>query len=262
MCKRMHSVAAYIEKNPPMASGECPFFAANGHCRFGFKCVFANSHADFSDMENPRLIEKEVKSEPVKMLNVVNADFIKSVRKRQYNFKFYDPQKGDAAFEEVRLGAGEKTRKRVDFANKIYIAPLTTVGNLTFRRVVKEYGADITCCEMATVDTLIKGQKSEWALLKRHPSEDVFGVQLAGSNEHMMGKIAEIIDREFSVDFIDLNMGCPIDVITDRGWGSALMNRTNRVKGIANAIWRGARGMPLGLKMRVGWSRSKYNAHL
>ena len=108
------------------------------------------------------------------------------------------------AFREWWEGAGtiEPVRKAVDFHKKIFVAPLTTVGNLPFRRIVKEYGADITCCEMATVDTLIKGQKSEWALLKRHASEDVFGVQLAGSNEHIMGKVAEIIDRELQVTLL------------------------------------------------------------
>lgn len=71
---------------------------------------------------------------------------------------------------------------------------------------------------MAVCYNLLKGQSSEWALLRRHPSEKIFGIQVAGANSNALKEIGAVIRKEFEVDFVDFNAGCPIDVINKTGY--------------------------------------------
>lgn len=64
---------------------------------------------------------------------------------------------------------------------------------------------------------LSTGQSSEWALLRRHSSEDVFGVQIAGNQANHLATVARMLERETDTDFVDLNCGCPIDLVCSRG---------------------------------------------
>lgn len=158
----------------------------------------------------------------------------------------------------IKLRPSEK--KQVDFKDKLYLAPLTTCGNLPFRRVCKRFGADITCGEMAMCTNLLQGQSSEWALLKRHESEDVFGVQLEGSFPDTMTRCAELLNNNIDVDFVDINSGCPIDLVYKKGGGCGLMTRTNKFEQIIRGM-NYVLDVPLTVKIRTGVQEKTNIAH-
>jgi hypothetical protein len=56
----------------------------------------------------------------------------------------------------------------------------------------------------------LAGSKEEWSLVRRHSSEGIFGVQLAGNKPATLVPTAEIIGRECvgNIDFVDVNCGC------------------------------------------------------
>ncbi|XP_070272006.1 tRNA-dihydrouridine(47) synthase [NAD(P)(+)]-like isoform X3 [Myotis yumanensis] len=148
----------------------------------------------------------------------------------------------------------------LDISGKLYLAPLTTCGNLPFRRICKRYGADVTCGEMAVCTNLLQGQTSEWALLKRHPCEDIFGVQLEGAFPDTMTKCAELLNRTIEVDFVDINVGCPIDLVYKKGGGCALMNRSAKFQQIVRGMDQ-VLDVPLTVKIRTGVQERVNLAH-
>uniref|UniRef100_A0A8C5LH60 tRNA-dihydrouridine(47) synthase [NAD(P)(+)] n=1 Tax=Jaculus jaculus TaxID=51337 RepID=A0A8C5LH60_JACJA len=153
----------------------------------------------------------------------------------------------------VRLRPCEK--KRVCISSS-----LLACGNLPFRRICKRFGADVTCGEMAVCTNLLQGQMSEWALLKRHPCEDIFGVQLEGAFPDTMTKCAELLNRTIDVDFVDINVGCPIDLVYKKGGGCALMNRSAKFQQIVRGM-NEVLDVPLTVKMRTGVQERVSLAH-
>ncbi|KAI9235604.1 MAG: hypothetical protein BYD32DRAFT_420720 [Podila humilis] len=141
-------------------------------------------------------------------------------------------------------------KKKIDFRGKTYLAPLTTVGNLPFRRICKGYGVDITCGEMAMAANLVQGQKAELALLKRHKSEDLFGVQLTGNKIDTVVRACDMINQMATIDFVDLNMGCPIDLVFNAGSGSGLLQSQGKVKRMIKGM-QSVLDVPVTVKFRM-----------
>lgn len=141
----------------------------------------------------------------------------------------------------------------------LVMAPMTKGGNLPYRRLCQAFGATVTMSEMAVVRSLQKRRRAEFALIQRAPDERCFGVQLAGrSPDELRWGAALVASR--GADFIDLNLGCPIDEFTRRGLGSALLRQPRRIERLVAAMVDGAGAVPVTVKIRLGWNEDERNA--
>jgi len=149
----------------------------------------------------------------------------------------------------------DRSEARDFFRDIILMAPMAMGGNLPYRRLCREYGAVRTCSEMVLAHKLVKG--GERPLIRHHPSETDFGVQLAGKRPAVMAEAACIAVAN-GARFVDLNFGCPIDVVVRRGSGAALLKRPAKLAEVVRAV-RAAVDVPLSVKLRLGYAEKKLN---
>ena len=139
----------------------------------------------------------------------------------------------------------------------IVVAPMTKGSNLPYRRLCVELGARVLVSEMVVARRLKQRRRGEFALIRRAPAEPCFGVQLAGNRPDEMAWAAALVEAR-GADFVDLNLGCPIDHFTRKGLGAALARQPNRVRRIVEAM-RAAVKVPVTVKIRLGWKADKRN---
>ena len=177
-----------------------------------------------------------------------------------------------AAFTEAPFRPSEKRRIYYGPETPV-LAPLTTQGNLPFRRLCVGLGAQITWSEMAMGLPLLQGEKGEWALVKAHESELTspnyspksvvagydnakdfrFGVQLAGNKPWNVLKATEVLTASCpSLRAIDLNCGCPIDLVYRQGAGSALLDSPGKLEKILRGMNAVSNETPITVKIRTG----------
>lgn len=104
------------------------------------------------------------------------------------------------------------------------------------------------------------GTQGEWTLMKRHKSEDIFGVQVTGNHPVSFTKICDVLQQNLSFDFLDINLGCPVEAITAKGCGSALMERRSKLREMiigANSVL----DVPLTVKIRTAVRDKTLLAH-
>jgi tRNA-dihydrouridine synthase 3 len=143
------------------------------------------------------------------------------------------------------------------FAGKLWLAPLTFGGNLPFRRLCVEFGAEVTVGEMAVVYKLLRDRNREFALLRSHPAEPRFGAQLAERKPDALAEGARIAAAR-GARFVDLNCGCPIDAIARHGLGASLLKKPGRLARLVETMAK-AVPVPVTVKLRTGWREGKEN---
>lgn len=140
-------------------------------------------------------------------------------------------------------------------------APMEDVTDAAFRRLIARHKApDVMYTEFTSADGLVLADESGQRTLRKKllfgEDERPVVAQLFTASPERMEEAAALI-QELGFDGLDINMGCPDRAVEKSGCGSAMMKNPGLAKEIIRAAKRGAPGLPVSVKTRVGYATNE-----
>lgn len=140
----------------------------------------------------------------------------------------------------------------------LLLAPLSGYTNWPMRILSRRFGAELCYTEMISAEGLVRNTKNTLCLLKRPPQDAPLIAQIFAHSSSDAALAAKIIE-DAGFDGIDINMGCPVKKVVNRGAGAALMRDVPLAQHLTQAV-AAAVSIPVSVKMRAGWDSASINA--
>ncbi|KAF8404772.1 hypothetical protein HHK36_009661 [Tetracentron sinense] len=154
--------------------------------------------------------------------------------------------------------------KKMDYENKLVLAPMVRVGTLPFRLLSAQYGADITYgeeiidhklvkCErqinesIGSTDFVEKGTKNV-VFRTCHEERNRVVFQMGTSDAVRALSAAQIVCKDIAA--VDINMGCPKSFSMSGGMGAALLAKPLLIHDILTTLKRNL-STPITCKIRL-----------
>jgi tRNA-dihydrouridine synthase B len=146
----------------------------------------------------------------------------------------------------------------VEVGGRVWIAPMTGVSDLPFRRAASRLGASYVATEMVACAEFARGRPDVVRRAAVGEGLPLMVVQLVGRDPELVASGARLA-AEAGAQIIDLNFGCPAKEVTGAQSGSALMREPELAAALMAAAVQ-ATDVPVTVKMRLGWDDRSRNA--
>lgn len=141
---------------------------------------------------------------------------------------------------------------KIELGDKpLFLAPMEDVTDPSFRFICKHFGADVVYTEFVASEGLIRDCKKSYKKLQLFDYERPAAIQLYGHQVDSMVEAAKMAE-EANPDFIDLNFGCPVKKIANRGAGAGMLRNIPLMLEMTKEIVKAVK-TPITVKTRLGW---------
>ena len=145
-----------------------------------------------------------------------------------------------------------------EIKGKVVLAPMAGITSEGYRKYLNSFGVDICVTEMVSDMGLIYENKETEGYVKFKKENVLTGLQLFGSNPDNLAKACNLaLEINPDIDFIDVNMGCPVPKVTKTGAGSHLMLNPKLCGDIIRAL-KSVTDKPITAKIRLGYNEVNF----
>ncbi len=128
------------------------------------------------------------------------------------------------------------------------------VSDPPFRKLCKKFGADLVYTEFISVEGLIRDAQKSIQKLDIYEGEKPVGIQIFGAELDSMLQAVDIIEK-YKPDIIDINFGCPVKKVVDKGAGAGILKDIDKMVRLTEAIVKRT-NLPVTVKTRLGWDEN------
>lgn len=133
----------------------------------------------------------------------------------------------------------------------LLLAPMEDVSDPPFRALCKRHGADLMYTEFISSEGLIRKAAKGLKKLDIFPEERPIGIQLFGGSEDAMEEAARIAEA-VGPELIDINYGCPVHKVVNKGAGACLLQDVDKMVRLTEKVVKAVK-LPVTVKTRLGW---------
>lgn len=142
--------------------------------------------------------------------------------------------------------------------NPFILAPMAGITNSPYRRLMRHRGSALVVSELVSANGLDYSSKKTLELMSFHEEERRVGLQVFGERREALVRACRKVEA-LGADFVDLNLGCPVNKIVKKGAGSAMCRDPLELSRVLSLMVNSVK-IPVTIKIRLGWNSEEKNA--
>lgn len=138
------------------------------------------------------------------------------------------------------------------------LSPMAAYSDVPFRAICRQFGAAMHYTEFVPTEALLGDPNPLWRRLNVHPAgEQPMVFQIFGNDARQILAAAQRIEA-WGADIIDINMGCSVPKVSEKGAGVGMMRQPQLVAETFRLLSQHLR-VPVTGKLRLGWDETSQN---